>query len=215
MTAETPRTRLSRLPGDPVSLIGHNQGPPLDPGRSWRAHCWRTARAALVPRLPIEVIRRRVLRAQELGLAYPAYASILLGSGRDVVAFLFTAEALALRLTRTVALPADRVEKLRGLARCDRLLLTGPEQDPADMVGALAAAHGVAFRGAGRAPAETAPQAEGRRALRAVLDPLRLPGDAVVVVGARACERDWAEAARMAAFLSAQAYFEQPGAAAR
>ncbi len=55
---------------------GHNGGPTLEPGGAWRRHCWRKARADLLPHLPIEVLRTRVRRAGELGLDYRTYASV-------------------------------------------------------------------------------------------------------------------------------------------
>jgi hypothetical protein len=198
---------LSRLPGEDPPPFGHNQGPPLDPGQRWRLHCWRTARKALLPTLPIEVIRRRVARARELGLAYPAYASILLGSGRDVTAFLFTAEAIGLRVRRMAEVSRAAAEKLPRLRGCDRLLLAETGADPAAVGRALALALELPFRAVAAAPAADSGLAEGRAALRGLIDPLRLPPDAVVVVGALPHERAWAEAARTAAFLSASAYF--------
>lgn len=149
----------------------------------------------------------RVRRARELGLAYPAYASILLGSGRDVVAFLFTAKAIGLRIRRTVDLPAETGERLRALAGCGRLLLAEPGSDARRLASALALSHRIDFVGAAAAPEATAPLVVGRAAVRALLAPLGLPGDGVVMVGSRAAERDWAEAARLARFLSASAYF--------
>ncbi len=205
-----PRSTLSRLPGDPVSMLGHNQGPPLDSGYSWRRHAWTAARAELVPHLPIEIVRRRVTRARELGLAYPAYASILLGSGRDIVAFLFTSEALGLRLQRAVPLPDRTVERLRALKGCDRLLLAAAGEPPQALAALLARAE-IAVRAAAEAPPEAAPVRAGGDAIRALLAPLKLPGDAVVMVGARAAERDWAEAARLARFVAASAYFAPAG----
>jgi hypothetical protein len=205
-----PRSALSRLPGDPVSMLGHNQGPPLDAAVSWRRHAWKAARAELVPHLPIEIVRRRVARARELGLAYPAYASILMGSGRDIVAFLFTSEALGLRLRRALPLPAATTEKLRGLKGCDRLLLTAAGEPP-EALAALLARAGIAVREAAEAPPETAPVRAGGAAIRGLLAPMRLPGDAVVMIGARSAERDWAEAARLARFVAADAYFAPAG----
>ncbi|WP_333834409.1 hypothetical protein [Rubrimonas sp.] len=195
----------SRLPGDPVPMIGHNEGPPLDPGRSWRAHCWKAARAELLPRLPIEVLRRRVRRAQELGLAYPAYASILLGSGRDVVAFLFTAEAVGLRVLRAAAqagIAEAAAAKLGAIVRAQRLLMV----EDADAVRPTLAS-GAPFDAAGAAPRAGASPKAGAAAVGALLDPRALPRDAVVMVGARPDERGWAEAARLARFLGAEAYF--------
>jgi hypothetical protein len=77
-------------------MLGHNGGPSLDRGFGWRHHCWKTAREALLPNLPIEVVRLRVKRAAEIGLDYRTYASIRASSGHDVVAFLFSSNALRL-----------------------------------------------------------------------------------------------------------------------
>ena len=51
-----------------MSLIGHNNGPTMDPGRGFRRYAWKRARAELLPKMPIEIVRRRVKRARELGL---------------------------------------------------------------------------------------------------------------------------------------------------
>jgi hypothetical protein len=203
-----PRSPLSALPGERLPGIGHNQGPPLDAGRSWRAHCWKTARRELLPRLPLEVIRRRVARARQLGLAYPQYASILLGTGRDIVAFLFTSESLGLRLERELAMPGLVAERLRALERCDRLLMAEPGADVAALGRALASRQ-MPFAALAVAPPRHAAWAEGRAAIRAALDPRRLPSDAVVMVGTSAEERLWADAARLASFMAADSYFAE------
>ncbi|MEM0944201.1 MAG: hypothetical protein AAGI70_09665 [Pseudomonadota bacterium] len=196
------RSPLTALPGERLPGIGHNQGPPLEPGRSFRRFAWKKARAALMPRLPLEVLRRRVARAKELGLAYPAYASILLGSGRDIVGFLFTAEAIGLRLQRG-EIDAGAGLKLQSLTEVKRFLMTAAEQNPI-AVGEVLARHRIEMAGMGPEPAQ---DADAFPAIRAILDPAKLPGDAVVMIGTAARERDWAEAARLAKFLPASAYF--------
>jgi hypothetical protein len=204
--APIPRAPLSALPGERLPGIGHNQGPPLEPGRSWRAHAWRTARRELLPRLPLEVIRRRVGRARQLGLAYPQYASILLGTGRDITAFLFTDGGLELRLERALALPRRIEERLAGLERCDRLMMVEGGADLARLGRALEKRR-IPFLALASSPARDAAWSEGRAAIRAVLDVGRLPGDAVVMVGTSPEERAWADAARLASFLPAGSYF--------
>ena len=207
--APIPRAPFSALLGERLPGIGHNQGPPLEAGRSWRAHCWKAARRELLPRLPLEVIRRRVARARQLGLAYPQYASILLGTGRDVVAFLFTSESLGLRLERELAMPGRVAERLRALERCDRLMIAEAGANIAALGHALAARQ-IPFAAVAVAPPRHAAWAEGRAAIRAVLEPGRLPSDAVVMVGTTSEERGWADAARLASFLAADSYFAQP-----
>lgn len=200
------RSPFGRLRGEGPLRLGHNGGPPLETGTAWRRHCWGAARKALMGPIPLEIVRMRVRRARELGLAYPAYASILLGTGRDVVAFLFTAEAIGLRLQRMVALPPATAERLRGIARADRLLMAEAGADPQRLARALAETHRISFRAAGPGP-DPEGLREGRAAIAALLAPLGLPRDGVVMVGTRAAERDWAEAARLAKFLAAEGYF--------
>ncbi len=200
------RSPFSRFEREAPPRIGHNLGPPLDAGFAWRVHCWRRAKREIAPRPPIEVVRRRVRRAQQLGLDYPQYASILLGSGRDVRAFLITAEAIGMRVMREIRLDAARARKLEALVDCDRLLLAPAGEDAAACAAALAAVGGrVAAAGPG--PTPPAILRDGAAALRFVLDPLKLPGDAVVMIGATAEERAWADAARLAKFLPAESYF--------
>lgn len=187
--------------------IGHNQGPPLDGGFSWRRHVWTKARKQLMPRLPLEVVRRRVRRATELGLQYPAYASILLGTGRDIVGFLFTCDALGLRLERGIDLPETVADKLHALERCDRLLGVPKDASPELLSQRLAAMHRIDFSGTAVMPVDDCPLPEGRAALQAALKPLKLPPDAVVMIGTRAQERAWADAARLAQFMPADRYF--------
>jgi len=210
----TPRAPLSAFDGERLPGIGHNQGPPLDPARSWRRFAWKTARAALMPKLPLEVVRRRVRRAAELGLEYPAYASILMGTGRDIVGFMFTCDALGMRLVRGLSVdevPPDVAAKLRGLAGCAKILAARAPADPLRLCQHLSAGPGLIFDAGAALPGRAeVPWAEGRAAIRAALQPLKLPADAVVMVGTDPAERRWADAARLAQFLPAERYFGTP-----
>ena len=47
--------------------IGHNQGPTMEQGGAWRSYAWGRARKELLPRMPIEIVRRRVRRPEGLG----------------------------------------------------------------------------------------------------------------------------------------------------
>ena len=59
-----------------MSGIGHNKGPTMEPGAGWRRYAWKRARAELLPKIPLEVVRMRVRRARELGLDYRTYAGV-------------------------------------------------------------------------------------------------------------------------------------------
>ena len=196
------RSPLTAFRGERLPGIGHNDGPPLDAGQSWRTFAWKKARKQLIPRLPLEIVRRRVLRAQQLGLEYPQYASILLGTGRDIVGFLFTCDALGMRLSQTAQFPERIEKKLSTLTRCERLLMTA--DDPQALARRLQD-HG--FANIARAPLPGCSWTEARAAVQSALAPLKLPSDGVVMIGTRTQERAWADAAKLAKFLPAERYF--------
>ena len=201
-----PKSPISAFAGERLPGIGHNQGPPLDGGIGFRRFAWKKARKELLPRLPLEVLKRRVRGAQQLGLAYPAYASILLGTGRDIVGFLFTCDALGMRLSRTLALPEPVATKLRGLEHVDAMLAAEHDR-PGDLGTLLTQETSLHFASATRLPRPQARPDAGRRAIRAALDPLKLPGDAVVMIGTQPHERAWADAAKLARFIPSESYF--------
>ena len=110
----------------PVAGIGHNQGPTMERGASWRRYAWRRARSELLPKLPLEVARRRVRRARELGIDYKAYAGIRAATGRDIIALLFSSNAL--RLLAREGKP-EEIDAALGAIRdmADRIVLPGSE----------------------------------------------------------------------------------------
>lgn len=186
---------------------GHNNGPQLDENHAWRRHCWAQARRELLGHIPLEIVRMRIARARELGLLYPQYASILLGTGRDVTAFLFTAEGLQLKLARRLSLPAAVRDKLAGLVRCERLVLAPQAEDPAGFLGELEDHARLNFASAGVMPDDSAGWGRVRRQLHEALRPLKLPMSSIVMIGSRDRERFWADAAGLAKFLPSDAYF--------
>ena len=185
-----------------MSMIGHNQGPTLEGGLGWRRHCWRVARAALLPTLPVEVVRLRVKRATEVGLDYRTYASIRAASGHDVVAFLFSSNALRLLPPRP-ALPDDRRDRLAAMARIGRAALARAPLTP-DAVAALAP---DLLDHAAPAPRPFAPWAEIRATLGAALASGSWARGGTVLVGDTMDERDWAAAGKLAFYLPAERLF--------
>ncbi|MES2667159.1 MAG: hypothetical protein V4712_13770 [Pseudomonadota bacterium] len=180
-----------------MGLIGHNSGLSLAGGASWRRHCWTVARAQLLPTLPIEVVRLRVRRARELGLDYKTYASVRASTGHDVVAFLFSSNALRVSVQLPV-MPTERAEKLATVL-ADRIGLAVAPLPPLTLAqtGVLDSAHA--------APFALAKFADIRMALRTALG--KLPGDQVLLVGDMALERDWCAAGRLAGYLPADRFF--------
>lgn len=187
--------------------IGHNSG--ALQGRSWRAHCWRKARSGLIgKRMPVEVVRRRVARAQELGLAYPQYASILAGSGRDIIGFLFTCDGMGLRLARRLEMPETVQQKLASLRSCQLTALAPEGELPEEFRAELQQVSGLAFAACGTSPASPS-WTVARARISEILVPSGLPADGVVMIGHGGEEAGWAEAAGLARFLPAGSYFTE------
>jgi hypothetical protein len=179
-------------------MIGHNRGPTMEPGGAWRRYAWTRAREELLPKMPIEVVRRRVRRARELGLDYKSYAGIRAATGRDVIALLFSDNAL--RLLRDGRLPDARAATLGALRETELLALVHPPHRPIAV-----AERNPLLSGVDDAPGAFAPWGDIRARVLGLKG--RLPADGVVVIGETWAERDWCEAARLAGFLPADRYF--------
>ncbi|MEO0386279.1 MAG: hypothetical protein AAF281_01945 [Pseudomonadota bacterium] len=189
-----------------MTKLGHNKGPALVPGAGWRSYCWRRARADLVgAKLPIEIVRQRVRRARELGLAYPHYARVLMGSGRDIVGFLFTCDALGLRLRRRLEMPNPVRDKLATIKRADLLALAPEGEAPEAFRRELVEISNLDFAAAGETPAGR-PWRFAGTAIQATLSAAGLPGRGVVLVAEDAAQA-WVVPGRLGGFVAADAYF--------
>lgn len=183
-----------------MSGIGHNKGPSLDKGAGFRRVAWKHARQALLPSLPLEVIRTRVARANALGLPYRTYASIRAGTGEDIYAFLFSSNALGLlrqndRMTVEHAEKLARIQAERHATLARRLTVQN-----------LAPVH---FNSTRPAPPFGTSWTHLKQDMRSWLATHRLAPDRVVMVGATSFEREHATAGRLAAFLPAATIFPE------
>ncbi len=181
--------------------LGHNGGPPMGLGLGFRTHAWRRARAALLPTLPLEVVRVRLARARALGLDYATYATVRATTGRDVTAFLFSSNALRL-FPASPELAPERRARLAASA-AERLLAAHAPLGPEDCA-ARAAAAGVDFAAAAPAPRFADSPREVRMRVEALVHAAGQPRDAVLVIGDTAFERSWSPAARLAGYLPAE-----------
>lgn len=178
--------------------VGHNSGRVDEPGKAWRTHAWRKARRDLMPKLPIEVIRRRVKRAAELGLPYKTYAGLRASSGDDLIGFMFSSNALDV-LRRTDVVPAVKADKVQSLVGAKTIALTYrsvlPEQvcPPVDFAAAV--------------PDVMAPWVQTRAALERVFVKTRMPSSRMVLITEQTLEREWVSAGRMAGVLPTTEFF--------
>lgn len=185
--------------------FGHNAGPPLETGRAWRTYCWRRAKRDGLPRAPLELVRRHVKRAAALGLSYPRYAAVRLGTGRDLAALLFTGAAVGLRRSRLGEAEEQRLLALAEAA--ERLLIAGQ-----GVVVEPLALGAIRFDAAGPLPEAPRTTPRAAEAIRAITRLRRLPGDAVLLVGRHPGQKRWSEASRLAGFVTAEEYFGLPSA---
>lgn len=180
--------------------IGHNGGPSTG-GAGFRAHCWRVARAELLgPRLPVEVVRSHVARAKALGLDYKTYAGVRATTGRDLIAFLYSSNALG--VFRDQKRPDFAVAVRIASSAAAPHLGTSPGVSPValgEMIGA---------RSALALPAFGASWAEIRQMMKTWLKDQHLPGDAVLMIGETDHEREIMAAAGFAGFISGQRFFD-------
>ncbi len=183
-----------------MSGIGHNSGQVIEAGHSWRKHVWTKARAQLLPKLPIEVIRLRVNRAAELGLPYKTYAGIRASTGHDLVGFLFSTNALQILRDRQT-MPTEREAKLAQVrnARRNAVVHRPVTVDHVAMMDVLDRAFA--------APAFADSWSDMRDRIRTIATAEGTPADRWRMIGDTAFEREWAEAGRMAGYLTADQFF--------
>lgn len=179
--------------------IGHNRGP-VTAGAGFRAHCWRIARAELLgPRLPVEVVRSQVRRAAALGLDYKTYAGVRATTGRDLVAFLYSSNALGVFRDRVPPAPAlvARVAASAGVPH----LGAGPGIAPEWLAAALGARSAMAL------PQFGSSWAAMRTGMKRWLQDQGLPGDAVLMIGETDHEREIMTAGGLAGFIAGHSFF--------
>lgn len=178
--------------------IGHNGGP--GPGSGFRAHCWSMARRELLgARLPIEVVRLQVRRARALGLDYKTYAGVRATTGRDLVAFLYSSNALG------VFRPGQPVPELE-LARI-KASAAQPHLGCAPGVPPLPLGQQFCAVSSRPLPPFGASWSAMRDEMKHWLRAQGLPGDAVLMIGETAHEREMMTAGGLAGFVSGQAFF--------
>jgi hypothetical protein len=180
--------------------IGHNGGPTLDSGGSWRRIAWKKAREELLPTLPIEVVRLRVNRAKALGLPYKTYASFRATTGHDLLGFLFSSNALRLDRGAESAARLCRIEAITA----SRVAVVVPPLRP-EAVARLAgidAAH--------RAPSLSMTWRETREAIKAMARAQGHRSGQFVLIGETALEEDWAYTGQTAGFLAGERFFAAP-----
>lgn len=182
--------------------IGHNNGPTMERGQRWRAYQWRKAQKQLMPKtMPLMIIKMRVRRAAELGMDYPTYARIRQATGQDILALLFSSNALRI-IGDGARMPDAETRVLERVKSAQKLSLVHLPNRPDDVLQA-----NPVLDATEAAPKFTDTWSQMRERLEGFIRTRRLPGNQIVIVGDAPLEADWTTAARAAGYLSAPEYF--------
>lgn len=183
--------------------IGHNQGPSLDAGVTYRTYLWKRARQKAMPKtMPLLVVRMHVARAHALGLDYPTYAAVRKSTGRDIMGLLFSSNALRVVRADQPQVPVAQAEVLDAVEGARKLALVHAPLRPAEV-----ADENPVLDAVGQAPLFTDTWSDMRDHLGQFIVSQRLTRDQVLVIGDTSFERDWSAAALSAGYLEAARYF--------
>lgn len=185
-----------------MAEIGHNRGPSLQPGQTYRTFQWRQAQRALMPKtMPLMIIRMRVMRARELGMDYQTYASVRQASGQDILALMFSSNALRV-IGPGAKMPGAEEKALKAIKAAKKLALVHAPQSPFAVLQA-----NPILDAADAAPQFTDSWSEMRKRLADFVEAQKLPANQVLIIGDTALEREWVTAAKAGGYLPADRYF--------
>lgn len=201
----------SRLPspiGGAPAAMGHNQGPH---DSSWSSFCWQKAHKDAWETPPIEIIRLRCRRAASLGLTYRQYTSALLDRGVHPRAIFFELGGTLVQAGngKIIADQQDRVQLLPGvLETLARLTARDVFVISNDAQAASFIAQVNRICGGTIADYEVYKDpVEAKSALIGLLAKYKLPAAAALMIGADVASEKSAQAAKLAKFIYASAYF--------
>ncbi|WP_428928481.1 hypothetical protein [Marinibacterium sp. SX1] len=182
--------------------IGHNQGPAMDRGVTWRTYQWKKARQELMPKtIPLFVVKMRVRRAAELGMDYATYAKCRQATGHDILALLFSSNALRV-IGPGAEMPDAEARALEQVRAAKKLTLVHRPKEP----GAVLQANPV-LDAAGAAPRFTDSWAQMRDQVRGFIRAQALPARQVLIIGDAPLEAEWSTAAQACGYLPSAEYF--------
>jgi phosphoglycolate phosphatase-like HAD superfamily hydrolase len=198
-------------------MIGHNNGPPLgdisDVGGVARLYYWRKAHKAAWRTPPIEIVKLRYRAAEQLGISYKDYTSILLDRGRRPSAIFFDLAGALVRVRNNeidtsrdgaVTLMPGVRQKLRRLSDCSVFVISKTTRSRETIEGYI---DQVSDSCGGRVTDYSIGDGTALDMVNALLAKHRIPASQAVLVGDRIEAEKCAEAAKLARFFWAWHYF--------
>ena len=198
-------------------MIGHNNGPPLgdisDVGGVLRLYYWRKAHKAAWRTPPIEIVKLRYRAAEQLGISYKDYTSILLDRGRRPSAIFFDLAGALVRSRNseidtgrdgTVTLMPGVRQKLRRLGDCSVFVITKSalaRDTVEDCIRHVSDSCGV------KVTDHSIGEGTALDMVNGLLAKHRIPASQAVLIGDTVEAEKCAEAAKLARFFWAWHYF--------
>ena len=208
-------------------MIGHNNGPPLgditDVGGVARLYYWRKAHKAAWRTPPIEIVKLRHRAAEQLGISYKDYTSILLDRGRRPCAIFFDLAGALVRV-RNREIDTDRDgavtlmpgvrRKLHRLGDCSVFVIASQASQTRDTVEDFIRQVNDSCGGNLTDFAiGTKMRDPSHRMVNDLLEKHRIPPSQAILVGDTVEAEKCAEAAKLARFFWAWHYFGENFAA--
>ena len=144
-------------------------------------------------------------RAKELGMDYKTYAKVRQTSGQDILALMFSSNALRI-IGQGAKMPQAEDAALQAVRNAKKLSLVHPPNTPRSVMKA-----NETLDAADIAPFFNDDWASMRQKVTRLIKQERLPGSSVLVIGDAPLENEWCAAAKAAGYLTSSEYF-QPSA---
>ncbi|MEP2031547.1 MAG: hypothetical protein ABJI96_22860 [Paracoccaceae bacterium] len=151
--------------------------------------------------IPLMIVRMRVVRARELGMDYKTYASVRQASGQDILALMFSSNALRV-IGPGAQMPDAEERALKAIRSAKKLALVhAPLTPPAVLQ------ENPVLDAADTAPRFTDSWSDMRARLTRFVCTQELPSNQVLLIGDTALEQEWTTAAKAGGYLPADRYF--------
>lgn len=146
-------------------------------------------------------------RAAELGMSPRDYLALRAFCGTDIRAVAFLPDALGLRFARALQMLEPRRARLRAMRDVHLLCFAPADEPPEPFRIDLAELTGCDFAHCVALPEPPLAWSGARAGARALLDPLRLPGASVLLVGDGVIATQLYGAARLGGLMSPEEFF--------
>ncbi|WP_421749495.1 hypothetical protein [Cognatishimia sp.] len=151
--------------------------------------------------IPLSIVRMRMARAKELGMDYKTYAKVRQASGQDILALMFSSNALRI-VGSGAKMPAAEDAALQSVRNAKKLSLVYPPNTPQSVL-----RENIPLDAADIAPYFTDSWSIMRQKVSRLIHEQRVPSGSVLVIGDAPLEHEWPVAAKAAGYLTSAEYF--------